>query len=37
MQVDVISLGDHSRGDEATDLKVTFVKYIEEEGPMNEN
>ena len=37
MQVDVIFLGDQLRGDEATEMKVTLVKYIEEEVPMNED
>lgn len=37
MQVDVIFLSDQLRGDEATELKVTLVKYIEEEVPMNED
>jgi len=37
MQVEVIFLGDQLRGDEATELKVTLVKYIEDEVPMNED
>ena len=37
MQVEVISPSDQLRGDEATEMKVTLVKYIEEEVPMNED
>ena len=33
----VISLSDQLRGDEATEMKVTLVKYIEGEVPMNED
>jgi len=36
MQVEVIFLNDQLRGDEATEMKVTLVKYIEEEVPMND-
>ena len=37
MQVEVICLSGQLRGDEATEMKVTLVKYIEEEVPMNED
>ena len=37
MQVEVISLSDQLRGDEATEMKVILVKYIEEEVLMNED
>ena len=35
--MEVISLNDQLRGDEATEMKVTLVQYIEEEVPMNED
>ena len=35
--MEVISLSDQLRGDEATEMKVTLVKYIEGEVPMNED
>ena len=35
MQVEVLFLRNQLRGDEATELKVTLVKYIEEEALMN--
>ena len=37
MQVEIEFLGDQLRGDEATEMKVTLVKYIDEEVPMNED
>ena len=37
MQGEVISLSDQLRGDEATEMKVTLVKFIDEEVPMNED
>ena len=37
MQAEVISLSDQLRGNEAAEMNVTLVKYIEEEVPMNED
>ena len=37
MQVKIEFLSDQLRGDEATEMKVTLVKYFEEEVPMNED
>ena len=36
MQVEIVFLSDQLRGDETTEMKVTLVKYIEEEVPMND-